>query len=146
LLVWLSKNASQLDPIELKTDLQTKNMVSASATTVLRRLRDADSYACNPAKKYLIQEKNRPAPNLPIFCQKVDNSNVQFRLKFQINRLGNKKVMPKLLNDRSVTFDRYCIYIWNQTIFESKIYHILAKLSKFQFLKIRSKLCRFWLQ
>jgi hypothetical protein len=26
--------------------------------------------------------------------QKVDNSNVQFRLKFQINRLRNKKVMP----------------------------------------------------
>jgi hypothetical protein len=34
------------------------------------------------------------APNLPIFRQKVDNSNVQFRLKFQINRLRNKKVMP----------------------------------------------------
>jgi hypothetical protein len=26
--------------------------------------------------------------------QKVDNSSVQFRLKFQINRLRNKKVMP----------------------------------------------------
>jgi hypothetical protein len=33
LLVWLSKKASQSDPIEIKTDLQTKNMVSASATT-----------------------------------------------------------------------------------------------------------------
>jgi hypothetical protein len=58
LLVWLSKKASQSDPIELKTDLQTKNMVSASATTALRRLRNADSYASNPAPKYLIQEKN----------------------------------------------------------------------------------------
>jgi hypothetical protein len=27
-------------------------------------------------------------------CQKVNNSNVQFRPKFQINRLRNKKVMP----------------------------------------------------
>jgi hypothetical protein len=27
-------------------------------------------------------------------CQKVDNSNVQFCLKFQINRLRNKKVTP----------------------------------------------------
>jgi hypothetical protein len=33
LLVWLSKQASHSDPVELKTDLQTKNMVSASATT-----------------------------------------------------------------------------------------------------------------
>jgi hypothetical protein len=32
LLVWLSKKASDSDPVELKTDLQTKNMVSASAT------------------------------------------------------------------------------------------------------------------
>jgi hypothetical protein len=32
LLVWLSKMAFQSDPIELKTDLQMKNMVSASAT------------------------------------------------------------------------------------------------------------------
>jgi hypothetical protein len=58
LLVWLSKKASQSDPIELKTNLQTKNMVSASATTALRRLWDVDSYASNPAPKYLIQEKN----------------------------------------------------------------------------------------
>jgi hypothetical protein len=34
-----------------------------------------------------------------IFFQKVDNSNVQIRLKFQINRL----------NDRLETFDRYCM-------------------------------------
>jgi hypothetical protein len=34
------------------------------------------------------------APNLPIFCQKLYNSNVQFHLKFQTNRLRNKKVMP----------------------------------------------------
>jgi hypothetical protein len=33
LLVWLFKKASHSDPVELKTDLQTKNMVSASATT-----------------------------------------------------------------------------------------------------------------
>jgi hypothetical protein len=33
LLVWLSKKASHSDPIELKTDLQTKNMLSASGTT-----------------------------------------------------------------------------------------------------------------
>jgi hypothetical protein len=33
LLVWLSKRAFHSDPVELKTDLQTKNMVSASATT-----------------------------------------------------------------------------------------------------------------
>jgi hypothetical protein len=33
LLVWLSKTASHSDSVELKTDLQTKNMVSASATT-----------------------------------------------------------------------------------------------------------------
>jgi hypothetical protein len=33
LLVWLSKRASHSDPVELKMDLQTKNMVSASATT-----------------------------------------------------------------------------------------------------------------
>jgi hypothetical protein len=33
LLVWLSKTASHSDPVEPKTDLQTKNMVSASATT-----------------------------------------------------------------------------------------------------------------
>jgi hypothetical protein len=33
LLVWLSKKASHSDPVELKTDLQTKNMVSASATS-----------------------------------------------------------------------------------------------------------------
>jgi hypothetical protein len=33
LLVWLSKKASHSDSVELKTDLQTKNMVSASATT-----------------------------------------------------------------------------------------------------------------
>jgi hypothetical protein len=46
LLVWLSKKASHSDPVELKTDLQTKNMVLASATTALRRLRDANSYAC----------------------------------------------------------------------------------------------------
>jgi hypothetical protein len=32
LLVWLSKKASQSDPIELKMDLQTKKIVSASAT------------------------------------------------------------------------------------------------------------------
>jgi hypothetical protein len=31
-LDWLSKTASHSDPVELKTDLQTKNMVSASAT------------------------------------------------------------------------------------------------------------------
>jgi hypothetical protein len=43
--VWLSKKASHSDPVELNTDLQTKNMVSASATTASRRLRDADSYA-----------------------------------------------------------------------------------------------------
>jgi Transposase len=59
LLVWLSKRASHSDPVELKTDLQAKNMVSASATTASRRLRDADSYASNPETKYLIQEKNR---------------------------------------------------------------------------------------
>jgi hypothetical protein len=33
LLVWLSKKASHSDPVELKMKLQTKNMVSASATT-----------------------------------------------------------------------------------------------------------------
>jgi hypothetical protein len=33
LLDWLSKKASHSDPVKLKTDLQTKNMVSASATT-----------------------------------------------------------------------------------------------------------------
>jgi hypothetical protein len=33
LKIWLSKKASHSDPIELKMDLQTKNMVSASATT-----------------------------------------------------------------------------------------------------------------
>jgi hypothetical protein len=33
LLVWLSIRASHSDPVKLKTDLQTKNMVSASATT-----------------------------------------------------------------------------------------------------------------
>jgi hypothetical protein len=33
LLVWLSKKAPHSDPVELQTDLQTKNMVSASATT-----------------------------------------------------------------------------------------------------------------
>jgi hypothetical protein len=33
LLVWLSKKASHSDPEELKTDLQTKNMVSVRATT-----------------------------------------------------------------------------------------------------------------
>jgi hypothetical protein len=32
LLVWLSKKASHSDEVKLKTDLQTKNMVSASAT------------------------------------------------------------------------------------------------------------------
>jgi hypothetical protein len=32
LLVWLSKRASNSDPVELKTDQQTKNVVSASAT------------------------------------------------------------------------------------------------------------------
>jgi hypothetical protein len=31
LLVWLSKEASHSDPVELKTDLKTKNMVSASS-------------------------------------------------------------------------------------------------------------------
>jgi hypothetical protein len=31
LLVWLSKRAFHSAPVELKTDLQTKNMVSASA-------------------------------------------------------------------------------------------------------------------
>jgi hypothetical protein len=58
-LVWLSRKGSHSDPVELKTDLQMKNMVSANAITALRRLRDADSYASNPAPKYLIQEKNR---------------------------------------------------------------------------------------
>jgi hypothetical protein len=58
-LVWLSRKGSHSDPVELKTDLQTKNMVSANAITALRRLWDADSYASNPAPKYLIQEKNR---------------------------------------------------------------------------------------
>jgi hypothetical protein len=58
LLVWLSKRASHSHPVELKTELQTENMVSASATTTSRRLRDADSYACDPAKKYWIQENN----------------------------------------------------------------------------------------
>jgi hypothetical protein len=38
-LVWLSRNGSHSDPVELKTDLQTKNMVSANAITALRRLR-----------------------------------------------------------------------------------------------------------
>jgi hypothetical protein len=33
MLVWLSKKASHSDQVMLKTDLQTKNMVSASATT-----------------------------------------------------------------------------------------------------------------
>jgi hypothetical protein len=33
LLIWLSKRASHSDPVEVKTDLQTKNMVYASATT-----------------------------------------------------------------------------------------------------------------
>jgi hypothetical protein len=33
MLAWLSKMASHSDSVELKTDLQTKNMVSASATT-----------------------------------------------------------------------------------------------------------------
>jgi hypothetical protein len=33
LLVWLSKKASHSDPVELKMDLQRKNMVSASETT-----------------------------------------------------------------------------------------------------------------
>jgi hypothetical protein len=33
LLVWLSKKACHSDQVELKTDLQTTNMVSASATT-----------------------------------------------------------------------------------------------------------------
>jgi hypothetical protein len=33
LLVWLSKRASHSDSVELKTDLQKKNMVSTSATT-----------------------------------------------------------------------------------------------------------------
>jgi hypothetical protein len=33
LLVWLSKEASHSDPVEFKTDLQTNNMVSGSATT-----------------------------------------------------------------------------------------------------------------
>jgi hypothetical protein len=36
----------------------------------------------------------RKHQTIQIFCKKVDNSNVQFRLKFQINRLRNKKVMP----------------------------------------------------
>jgi hypothetical protein len=58
LLVWLSKMASHSDQVEFKTDLQTKNMISASATTAERRLRDADSYACDPVTKYLIQENN----------------------------------------------------------------------------------------
>jgi hypothetical protein len=57
LLVWLSKRASHSDPVELETDLQTKNMVSASATTAIRRLWDADSYASNPEPKFSIQEK-----------------------------------------------------------------------------------------
>jgi hypothetical protein len=38
LLVWLSKKASHKDPVGVKTDLQTKNMVSASATTLLTLL------------------------------------------------------------------------------------------------------------
>jgi hypothetical protein len=58
-LVWLSRKGSHSDTVELKTDLQTKNMVSANAITALRRLWDVDSYASNPASKYLIQEKNR---------------------------------------------------------------------------------------
>jgi hypothetical protein len=33
LLVWLSKKASHSDPVGIKTDLQTKNMVSANAIT-----------------------------------------------------------------------------------------------------------------
>jgi hypothetical protein len=57
-LVGLSRKASHSDLVELKTDLQTKNMVSANAITALRRLQDADSYASNPASKYSIQEKN----------------------------------------------------------------------------------------
>jgi hypothetical protein len=59
LLVLLSKKSSQSDLVELKTDQQAKNMVSVCATTTKRRLRDADSYASNPAEKYWIQEKNR---------------------------------------------------------------------------------------
>jgi hypothetical protein len=59
LLVWLSKKASHSDQVKLKTDLQMKNMVSASATTAYRRLRDADSYASNSANFFLIQVKNR---------------------------------------------------------------------------------------
>jgi hypothetical protein len=57
LLGWFSKKASQSDTIELKTDLQTINMVSASATATQSRLRDADSYTSDPAKKYWVQGK-----------------------------------------------------------------------------------------
>jgi hypothetical protein len=35
-----------------------ENMVSENMVLALRRLRDADSYACDPAIKYWIQEKN----------------------------------------------------------------------------------------
>jgi hypothetical protein len=55
LQIWLSKKGSQSDPIKLKTDLQTKNMVPTSATATLRRLRYVDSYASDPAKKYWVQ-------------------------------------------------------------------------------------------
>jgi hypothetical protein len=58
-LVWLSREASHSDPVELKTDLQTKNMFLASAITALRKLRDAMPYASDPTKKYWIEEKNR---------------------------------------------------------------------------------------
>jgi hypothetical protein len=75
MVVWLSREASHSDPVELKTDLQTKNMVSASAITAFRRLRDAGSYASNPAPKYLIQEKYRIGRFE--FLQKYRHMNIQ---------------------------------------------------------------------
>jgi hypothetical protein len=100
LLVWLSKRASHSDPVDLKTDLQTKNMVSASATTAERRLRDADSYPCDPATKYLIQEKNRMGRFE--FPQNIKNISYQS---------VEKKKSFAILNDRLEIFDRYCITI-----------------------------------
>jgi hypothetical protein len=88
LLVWLSKKTSHLDPVELKTDVQTINMVSASATTATRRLQDADSYAGNLTK------------NIGILVKISDQS-------------VKKQKMYAIMNDRLETFDRYCTLLIN---------------------------------
>jgi hypothetical protein len=74
-------------------------MVTACATTAWRRLRDGDSYASNPAPKYLIQEKTRmghfefPQKYRPMNIQRIQNWSIR-----EVELVSKPMVGPVTLN------------------------------------------------